>query len=72
MMILGSYHHHQALRIATDTDILEQPVDVRNIVEDGHTSLGAAFPQAFDAAHQYRSPVRNGHRGRNHGEAENG
>ena len=37
-------HHHQALRFTTDTNILEQSVDVRNVVEDWQTTLITAFP----------------------------
>jgi len=38
-----SDHHHQALRLAADADVFEQPVDVRDLVEDRRAELVAAF-----------------------------
>lgn len=36
-------HHHQALGFAADAHVLEQPVDIRQLVEDGHAELVAAL-----------------------------
>ena len=50
-------HHHQALRFAADADVLEQTVDVRQLAEDRHAELVAAFAQPLDAAQEHRAAV---------------
>lgn len=38
-----SDHHHEALRLATDAGVLEEPVDVRDLREHRHAELIAAL-----------------------------
>ena len=56
-------HEHEALGLATDTGVLEEPADVRNLVEDRHTGHVAAFAESFDSAQQNCSAVRHADRG---------
>lgn len=52
-----SHHQHDAGCFATDTRVLKQSADVRNLVEDWHTGHVATFTQSFDSAEKHGAAV---------------
>ena len=55
-------HHHQAGGFASNTGVLEQTVDERDLVEDRNTLFVTAFAQTLDAAEEDGTAVRNADR----------
>ena len=51
-------HHHQAGGLATDTNVFEQAVDVRNVAEERYSAFVPTFGQSLDTADDDRSTVR--------------
>ena len=50
-------HHHQAVGLAADADVLEQSIDVGHLGEERHAEFIAAFAQPLDAAQEHGSAV---------------
>ena len=42
----------------TNTNVLEQSVDIRNVAEERNSGFGSTFGHPFDTAHQDRSTIR--------------
>ena len=53
------YHHHQVRRLVTDTNVLEQSVDIRKVAEERNARLSTAFRHPLDSTHQDSTAVRN-------------
>src|SRR5581483_1493244 len=53
----GRDHHHEALALAAIADVLEEPIDVRDLAQDRRSEFVAAFRHPLQTAQQHRAAV---------------